>query len=89
MRDKDILIRRCLSISICIISLLIPIVVTGKRERQIVQNDDNDVIKEPEEDSRIIQVDEKRYQEITEKFFDVVEHAVAEMTFEEVFGENR
>ena len=76
MREKDMLIKRCLSISICIIVLVILIVVTGKMERQIVQTDDigvikeseeqivqnidNSVIKEPEEDSRIIQVDKSK-----------------------------
>ena len=42
-----------------------------------------------EEELGMVQVDEKRYQEMTGKFFDAVEHAVAEMTFEEVFGENK
>ncbi len=76
MRKKDMIIKRCLSISICIIVLVIPIVLTGKMERQIVQNNDNSVIevpkeqvvqnidnsviKEPEEDSRIIQVDKSK-----------------------------
>lgn len=35
----------------------------------------------------LVQVDEERYQEITAKFFDAVEHAATAMTFEEVFGE--
>ena len=42
-----------------------------------------------DEELGMVQVDEKRYQEITGKFFDAVEHALTEMTFEEVFGENR
>ena len=42
-----------------------------------------------DEELGMVQVDEKRYQEISGKFFDAVEHAVTEMTFEEVFGENR
>lgn len=35
----------------------------------------------------MVQVDEKRYREITANFLDAVEHAVTAMTFEEVFGE--
>ena len=42
-----------------------------------------------DEELGMVQVDEKRYQEITAKFFGAVEHAVAEMTFGKVFGENR
>lgn len=42
-----------------------------------------------DEELGMVQVDEKCYQEITEKFFDAVEHAVTEMTFEEIFEENR
>ena len=42
-----------------------------------------------DEELGMVQVDEKRYQEITGTFFDAVEHAVTEMTFGEVFGENR
>lgn len=49
MSDKDTFIKRCLSISICIIVLVIPIVVTGKMERQIVQDDDIGVIEVPKE----------------------------------------
>lgn len=40
-----------------------------------------------DEELGLVQVDEERYQEITAKFFDAVEHAVTDMTFEEVFGE--
>ena len=51
------------------------------------QGDSNREISD--EELGMVQVDEKRYQEISGKFFDAVEYAVTEMTFEEVFGENR
>lgn len=38
-----------------------------------------------DEELGMVQVDEKRYREITERFFDAVERAVPSMTFEEVF----
>lgn len=41
-----------------------------------------------DEELGLVQVDEKRYREITENFLDAVEHAPAAMTFDEVFGED-
>lgn len=39
-----------------------------------------------DEELDMVQVDEKQYRKITEKFFDALEHAVPAMTFEEIFG---
>ena len=35
----------------------------------------------------MVQIDEKRYREITEDFLSAVKHAVPSKTFEEIFGE--
>lgn len=68
MRDKDTFIKKCLSAGISVFILLILFFIAGNgekaeeetSEKQIVQNDDNSVIKEPEEDSHIIQVDKSK-----------------------------
>ena len=68
MRDKDTFIKKCLSAGISVFILLILLVSVGNGEKaeeevpeeQVVQNIDNSVIKESEEDSRIIQVDKSK-----------------------------
>lgn len=40
-----------------------------------------------DEELGMVQVSEKQYLKITERFFDAVEHAVSAQTFEEIFGE--